>query len=153
MYTEKDIERVLYDLKTNNSFMELFLKELDNSTISFSDKENIRFVISEGIAENFNRFDSDVCEEFLKIVENVTPKRTGCYFAIDTSMHFFRTVLVPVSIAKTLEEAIALVDNAVETSEIDILSKGDCQFKTVVSEVVGNNGIYTSDDPCYQVIQ
>ena len=78
----------------------------------------------------------------------------GKYYAITTSMLFEKTVLVPVDSVKDIDEAIELVDAAVEVSEISLLSE-DAEFETKPSTHADSEGIYEltdSDAEFYQII-
>jgi len=54
------------------------------------------------------------------------------YYAITTSMHFQKTVLVPVEEVEDVDEAIELVDEAVQNCSIDLLGS-DAECKTYPS--------------------
>lgn len=76
------------------------------------------------------------------------------YYAIKTSMLFEKTVLVPVTEVKNLDEAIELVEAGVEISSINLLDE-DADFTTEVSNFADENGIYTLSDErasLYQII-
>lgn len=76
------------------------------------------------------------------------------YYAITTSMHFEKTVLVPVDSVKDLDEAIDLVDCYVNVGEIMVLNEqADCETKA--SQYADYDGTYTLEDEevaYYQVI-
>lgn len=77
------------------------------------------------------------------------------YYAITTSMTFQKTVLVPVDAVEDIDEAIEVVDAAVETCEIELLSMMDADCKTKPSEYADINGMYEVTDEevgFYQVI-
>ena len=76
------------------------------------------------------------------------------YYLITTSMHFEKTVLVPVDSVKDLDEAIDLVDCYVDVGEIMVLNEqADCETK--VSPYARHDGTYSLEDgdaECYQII-
>lgn len=67
------------------------------------------------------------------------------YYAIRTSMLFEKTVLVPVDSVKDINEAIDIVDCAVETVSIIILNE-DPECETKPSPYAGEDGIYELTD-------
>lgn len=77
------------------------------------------------------------------------------YYAITTSMLFEKTVLVPVDSVEDIDEAIDLVDSAVEVASIDLLND-EATFETKPSCYANENGIVEYDDEyaaCYQIIE
>lgn len=76
------------------------------------------------------------------------------YYKITTSMTFEETVLVPVDSVENLDEAIDLVDAAVEIADICLLNE-EPECKTVPSEYADENGICEFDEEyaeSYQII-
>ena len=77
------------------------------------------------------------------------------YYAIRTSMTFEKTVLVPVESVEDLDEAIDLVDAAVEMADIYLLNEEpECEIKA--SPYANKDGIYELTDKeaiCYQVVK
>ena len=51
------------------------------------------------------------------------------YYAITTSMKFEKLVLVPIDSVKDIEEAMEIVDKAVETSDIALFDEEDALSK------------------------
>ena len=78
------------------------------------------------------------------------------YYAITTSMLFEKTVLVPVDSVRDAEDAIEVVDNAVENFTIELLNE-DADCWTGFSKVLADeNGIYEATDKevsCLQIIE
>lgn len=77
------------------------------------------------------------------------------YYAITTSMTFEKTVLVPVESVEDLDEAIDLVDAAVEIADICLLNEEpECEIKS--SPYANIHGMYHLTDKeaaCYQIIK
>ncbi len=65
LYESDDIQQMLAEVKGSELFGDL----IDKSSISDSDKRAIRAVVSEGWYEEFDRYDSVVCEHFIRIYE------------------------------------------------------------------------------------
>ena len=77
------------------------------------------------------------------------------YYAITTSMTFEKTVLVPVDSVKDIDEAIKIVDDAVEVCSIDLLNE-EAECETKASRYADVNGMYNlTDDEAelYQIIK
>ena len=77
------------------------------------------------------------------------------YYAITTSMTFEKTVLVPVDSVKDIDEAIRIVDDAVELCGIDLLNE-EAECKTEASRYADENGTYNLQDneaKLYQIIK
>lgn len=78
------------------------------------------------------------------------------YYAITTSMTFEKTVLVPKDAVNSLEEAIDIVDEAVESVDIMLFDE-EADFKTEPSPwIADENGIAVlskEDASCYQIIK
>ena len=77
------------------------------------------------------------------------------YYAITTSMTFEKTVLVPVDSVKDIDEAIKIVDDAVEVCSIDLLNE-EAECETKASWYADVNGMYNlTDDEAelYQIIK
>lgn len=77
------------------------------------------------------------------------------YYAITTSMTFEKTVLVPVDSVNDIEEAIRIVDDAVEICSIDLLNE-EAECKTKASRYADENGMYNLPDDeaeLYQIVR
>lgn len=60
MYDNNDIQKIIDELNVNKE-----LKEKVMSFVNPFDSDSVLYVLNEGYTEAFDRFDSDVCEEFL----------------------------------------------------------------------------------------
>lgn len=67
------------------------------------------------------------------------------YYAITTSMKFEKTVLVPIDSVKDIEEAMEIVDKAVETSDIALFDE-EAEFETKPSCYANSDGMYELSD-------
>jgi len=67
MYNNDDIQDMITKAKKD---MDSFYKAIDSYGISNSDKNAIKSVINSGWYEDFDRYDSAVCEHFIRIYEN-----------------------------------------------------------------------------------
>ena len=65
MYTNRDIQKIISEVKDDPNFLDL----LDNSNISGADKAAIAHVLKTGWFETFDRYDSAVCEQFIRLYE------------------------------------------------------------------------------------
>ena len=63
MYTSHDIQKMISEVKTDPNFLDL----LNNSGISGADKAAIAHVLKTGWFETFDRYDSAVCEQFIRL--------------------------------------------------------------------------------------
>lgn len=68
MYTTENIQDMIQEARANK---EQFFKHIDSAGISISDKSAIKNVINEGWYEEFDRYDSAVCEHFIDIFEEL----------------------------------------------------------------------------------
>lgn len=65
MYTSQNIQKMMSEVRNDPNFLDL----LDNSSISRNDKAAIAHVLKNGWFEAFDRYDSAVCEHFIKLYE------------------------------------------------------------------------------------
>ena len=66
MYTNDEIQDMIQTAKT---YKKQFFEQIDSAEISILDKDAIKNVINEGWYEEFDRYDSAVCEYFIEIFE------------------------------------------------------------------------------------
>lgn len=91
----------------------------------------------------------------LEELESQIKQNKKKYYAITTSMTFEKTVLVPVDSVKDIDEAIRIVDDAVEFCDIDLLNE-EAECKTEASRYADENGTYNLQDneaKLYQIIK
>ena len=91
----------------------------------------------------------------LEEIESQIKQNKKKYYAITTSMKFEKTVLVPVDSVKDINEAIRIVDDAVELCGIDLLNE-EAECKTEASRYADENGTYNLQDneaKLYQIIK
>ena len=91
----------------------------------------------------------------LEEIESQIKQNKKKYYAITTSMTFEKTVLVPVDSVKDINEAIRIVDDAVELCGIDLLNE-EAECKTEASRYADENGTYNLQDneaKLYQIIK
>lgn len=72
MYSDNDIQEMIDNLLNDKCLRDEFNEELE--IMSPSDRVAIRDVLSDGYVERFDRYDSDVCEQFISIYESVTER-------------------------------------------------------------------------------
>ena len=70
LYTYTDIQNMLNELNRDTAKKQAFLCRLGQKSTSLSDKNAIISVIRSGWYEDFCRYDSDVCEQFIRIYED-----------------------------------------------------------------------------------
>lgn len=70
LYDSNDIQNILNRLTNDSAYKEKFMKYA-KEYMSGSDYLALGHVISEGWYETFDRYDSDLCEQFLTIYERV----------------------------------------------------------------------------------
>ena len=70
MYDNHEIQEILSRLERDTNYKQLFLK-VAKRQMSSSDYFALLDVIGDGYYERFDRYDSDVCEQFLQIYEKV----------------------------------------------------------------------------------
>lgn len=70
MYNNHEIQEILSRLEREPNYKHLFLK-IAKVQMSSSDYNALLDVIGDGYYERFDRYDSDVCEQFLQIYEKV----------------------------------------------------------------------------------
>ena len=68
MYTNEDIQEIITKVRND---LGLSKKVLDQIT-DYSDWKAVQNVIDDGWYEAFDRYDSDVCEQFIKAYEQAT---------------------------------------------------------------------------------
>lgn len=68
LYTNNDIQKILDLLSNNTEYRTKFLQVAFNQ-LNNSDYFAITNVIKQGYYEAFDRYDSDVCEQFLHVYE------------------------------------------------------------------------------------
>lgn len=91
----------------------------------------------------------------LEELESQIKQNKKKYYAITTSMTFEKTVLVPIDSVKDIDEAIKIVDDAVEVCSIDLLNE-EAECETKASRYADVNGMYNlTDDEAelYQIIK
>ena len=91
----------------------------------------------------------------LEELESQIKQNKKKYYAITTSMTFEKTILVPVDSVKDIDEAIRIVDDAVEFCDIDLLNE-EAECETKASRYADVNGMYNlTDDEAelYQIIK
>jgi len=72
MYNNDDIQNMIEAVESNpEPFFNAMNSKVVNNTLSFRDAEAMRHVVKEGWYEVFERYDSDVCERFIRIFESV----------------------------------------------------------------------------------
>ena len=91
-YNGDDIQRMLSYLKANKSARAKFQKSLKG--YSEQDISHINFVIDECYAEEFDRYDSAVCEEFLNTFESCFLTHEGLprFFVVSKSADKFKVI-------------------------------------------------------------
>lgn len=67
MYTMNEVQDMISTLLNNGDLMKVFCKNLENTNAS--DRMAIMSVLREGWYEEFDRYDSDVCEQFITLYE------------------------------------------------------------------------------------
>lgn len=70
MYNNDEVQEILSRLERDTNYKHLFLK-VAKEQMSNSDYFALLDVIGDGYYERFDRYDSDVCEQFLQIYEKV----------------------------------------------------------------------------------
>lgn len=68
MYTSKDVQNMIEKVATDHKFMRF----VSNSGISNADFAAIAHVLKTGWYETFDRYDSAVCEQFIRLYEKYT---------------------------------------------------------------------------------
>jgi hypothetical protein len=69
MYNTNQIQEMLNKLNTNQPMLKTFCAKLEK--LNASDRMAIMDVLRDGSVERFDRYDSDVCEQFISLYENV----------------------------------------------------------------------------------
>ena len=67
LYNNNDIQQILDYIREDSDRQQLFFMVLPNT----KDGSDIKSVIKSGYYEEFNRYDSDVCEQFLQCYEKL----------------------------------------------------------------------------------
>lgn len=129
--------------------------------LEYTEKQEreLRITEIEAILEN------DLCEgeeeiaalidELEELESQVKQDGKKKYYAITTSMKFEKTVLVPVDSVKDIDEAIRIVDDAVDICSIDLLNE-ESECETKASRYADENGMYNlTDDEAglYQIVK
>lgn len=102
--------------------------------------------------KEMQEFFSDSVSEDATPVVAISGK--GQYYALTASMLFEKTVLVPVDKATDIDEAMEMVDNAVELCEIELLDQ-DADYRITRSSFANKDGLYELSDEdaaLYQII-
>ena len=66
MYDSEDLQSILNDLNADEIYRQCFMK-IAQDKMGFMDFGAVKYVVRDGFAESFTRFDSDVCEQFLNV--------------------------------------------------------------------------------------
>lgn len=74
MYNNDDIQNMLQIAKANKK---QFFAQIDNAKISPYDKLAIESVVNDGWYEAFDKYDSAVCEYFIRIFEEFQKSQKG----------------------------------------------------------------------------
>ena len=72
MYNNNDIQKMIQDVNSNRDTFNPFMDGM-----SASDWMAISFVLADGFCEAFDRYDSDVCEQFITAYEKWHSKGYG----------------------------------------------------------------------------
>ena len=68
IYDSDDIQSILNGLNADEIYRQRFM-EIAQDKMGYMDFGAIKYVVRDGFAESFTRFDSDVCEQFLNVYE------------------------------------------------------------------------------------
>ena len=69
MYNSDQIQDMITTLKSDNARLKIFCERLEK--VNADDRIAIMDVIRDGWYERFDRYDSDVCETFIRLYEEV----------------------------------------------------------------------------------
>lgn len=75
MYSNDDIQEMIDRILTDKLFAREFEKQLNQTNAM--DKIAITAVLNEGYYETFDRYDSDVCEQFIEMYESANNELEG----------------------------------------------------------------------------
>ena len=76
LYNNDMLQDALIRAKNDST---IFFRMIDESSICESDKDIIKGIIQECWYEEFDEYDSDICEEFLMIYEEYISSKTTKY--------------------------------------------------------------------------
>ena len=68
MYSNNDIQNMIQAAKANK---QQFFDRIDGASISQADKIAIKSAINDGWYEAFDKYDSEVCDHFITIFEQI----------------------------------------------------------------------------------
>lgn len=78
LYGKKDIQNAVVAVHNDNHF-----KELAKSRMSAKDYQALEHVLNEQYYEVFDRYDSDVCEQFIEIYEGYKQEVLNAYHYVN----------------------------------------------------------------------